>query len=113
MKVYTLKSCDTCKKAVKWLNDQSIAYQQFDIRNDGLGSETVEHIVRSSGWENALNRRSTTWRFLDESQKSGLNAEKATELILENPTLMKRPAFVTEQEVMVGFTEDVKAWLKA
>ncbi len=113
MRVYTLKSCDTCKKAIKWLNDQGVAYEQFDIRTDGIESETVEHIVRSAGWENALNRRSTTWRALDESQKNGLTPEKAVGLIMDNPTLMKRPAFVTEQEVMVGFGDDVKAWLRA
>lgn len=112
MKVYTLKSCDTCKKAVKWLNDQNIEFHQHDIRDDGLDRETTEHIVRSAGWENVLNRRSTTWRHLDESEKANPGPEMAIDLIASHPTLMKRPAFVTEQEVMVGFDETVKNWLK-
>lgn len=113
LKVYTLKSCDTCKKALKWLDAEGIGYVNHDVRSDVLMREDVEYLVRSLGWENALNRRSTTWRGLDESDKADMDAQKAIRLIVDHPTLLKRPVFVTEHEVMAGFSDDVRAWLKA
>ena len=113
MIVYTLSTCDTCRKALKWLEENNVSHENRDIRKDRLSSPDIEHIVRSVGWENALNRRSTTWRGLSDAQKKGLDASKAVDLIAANPTLMKRPAFVTEQEVMVGWNDAVKAWLTA
>ena len=107
MKIYVLKNCDTCKKALKWLDGESIAYQNHDVRADGLSRETIANIVTSAGWEAALNRRSTTWRELDEDQKTDVDAAKAVDLIEANPTLLKRPVFVIGGNMIVGF--DAKA----
>lgn len=112
MIVYTLKTCDTCKKALKWLDAEGIAYENRDVRADGISEETVQHIVSSLGWEKALNRRSTTWRNLPDADKESLDHDKAVALILNNATIMKRPVFVTEQEVMGGFDDAVRGWLK-
>ena len=112
MKVYHLKTCETCRKTLKWLLEEGIAHDPHEVREDGLQTPQVEHIVRSLGWENAVNKRSTTWRNLSNGDKDGLDAEKAVELIVANPTLMKRPVFVTEQEVMAGFSQPVKDWLQ-
>ncbi|MFD0915952.1 Spx/MgsR family RNA polymerase-binding regulatory protein [Pseudahrensia aquimaris] len=113
MIVYTLKSCDTCKKALKWLDAEGIAYENRDVRADGISPDTIRTIVSSLGWEKALNRRSTTWRNLPQSQKDALDAEKAIALIEDNATIMKRPVFVTEHEIMGGFDDSVRDWLKS
>lgn len=112
MKVFVLKSCDTCRKALRWLDEHGVAYTAQDIRADGLSRGDLEHIVRSVGWDNAINRRSTTWRQLDDTERAVDGPEDTIALIAKHPTLMKRPAFVTEQEVMVGFTDDVRSWLQ-
>jgi len=103
MDVYSLKSCDTCRKAVKWLAAQEIAATVFDIRTDGISKATISAAVGALGWEKVLNRRSTSWRNLDEAQKQDITAEKAISLIADNPTLMKRPLFVCGQSYVVGF----------
>ena len=112
MIVYTLKSCDTCKKALKWLDAEGIAYENRDVRADGVSAETVQHIVSSLGWEKALNRRSTTWRNLPDSDKGSVDHDKAIALIMDNSTIMKRPVFVSEHKVMGGFDEAVREWLQ-
>ncbi len=113
MKIYTLKNCDTSKKALKWLEAEGIAYDNHDVRADGTNASWVAPIVESLGWETALNRRSTTWRNLDDAVKQGIDKSKAVSLIVEHPTLMKRPVFVTANEVICGFDAKAQTALKA
>ena len=107
--VYPLKNCDTCKKAIKWLEAEGIEFKNHDVRADGLAPETIIQIVETLGWEKALNRRSTTWRNLDESQKADVDDAKAIELIGEHETLLKRPVFVSDIEMVAGFDERARA----
>lgn len=113
MKIYTLKNCDTCRKAIKWLDGQGIVYENHDVRADGLTAADVGPLMEAVGWEVLLNRRSTTWRGLSDSQKSDIDDAKAEALIVENPTLMKRPVFVRAESVSVGFTADIQKELSA
>ncbi len=109
--VYTLKSCDTCRKAVKWLADNNIAADIHDIRSDGISPHVIAAAIDKLGWEKVLNRRSTTWRGLDESLKQALTPAKAATLIAENPTLMKRPLFVSGGDYVIGFDKTAQARL--
>ena len=112
MKIYGIKTCDTCRKAIKALNDADKAYALIDVRADGLTTEDIEAIVRAVGFEKALNRRSTTWRGLDEVDKDGLDNDRAVQLISEHPTLLKRPAISDGQTTTVGWDKAVQAtWL--
>jgi arsenate reductase len=107
--VYTLKNCDTCKKALKWLEAEGVEFKNHDVRADGLSNETITEIVETLGWEKALNRRSTTWRNLDEEQKADVDNAKAIALIGKYETLLKRPVFVTDIEMIAGFDERARA----
>ena len=111
MKVYTLKACDTCRKALKWLTENEIPFQNHDVRSDGLDASDVEPLMKALGWEKLVNRKSTTWRNLSDEQKSDLDDAKAVQLITDNPTLMKRPVFLSDKDVMAGFNEDVRTRL--
>ncbi|MGB3457470.1 MAG: Spx/MgsR family RNA polymerase-binding regulatory protein [Litorimonas sp.] len=112
MKVYALKSCDTCRKAVKALKEAGQAFELIDVRADGLPREDIARIVEAVGYESALNRRSTTWRALDAPDKAGLDNVKAVQLIENHPTLMKRPAILEGDRVTVGWKADAQdAWL--
>jgi len=113
MKVYTLKNCDTCKKALKWLEAEGIAFDNHDIRADGTEASWVAPIVEALGWEIAINRRSTTWRGLPDADKQGITNDKAVSLIVEHPTLMKRPVFVREGSIVCGFDTKAQAAIKA
>jgi len=109
--VYTLKSCDTCRKALKWLESNNIKANVHDIRSDGSSADVIATAIDSLGWEKVLNRRSTTWRGIDENLKQDMTAKKATALIVENPTLMKRPLFVSDGVHVVGFDKAAQSWL--
>lgn len=113
MIVYTLKACDTCRRALKWLDDEGIAYTNHDVRADGMNAPTASQIVQKLGAQKAVNKRSTTWRGLSDEQKDGLDEDSAIALIVDNPTLMKRPVFDRNGALLAGFDAKIQAALKA
>lgn len=111
IKFYGLKSCDTCKKATQWLKDSGPEFQVIDVRADGVEQSRIEAWVDAVGWETVLNRRSTTWRGLCDTDKEGIDTVKAVSLMVANPTLIKRPVFEKDGQVFVGFSDAVKSAL--
>lgn len=103
--VYGIKNCDTVKKARRWLDEHDVAYTFHDFRIDGLSTEIVDEWTKDLGWEALVNRRSTTWRNLDDDTKDNLSADNVVALLLDNPTLIKRPVVQTSGAVLVGFKE--------
>jgi len=106
MHLYGISNCDSTGKARKWLKDHAIDYRFHDYRSDGLDAGLIEHLEAAAGWEALLNRRSASWRRLSESERSNLNREKAMRLMLEHPTLIKRPLLETGSVLLVGFADE-------
>ncbi len=104
--VYGIKNCDSVKKALKWLENNGITFQFHDLRQDGIEQVDLKQWVDAVGWEVLLNRRSTSWRQLDESDKTNIDANKAISLMLDNPTLIKRPVITQGKSLLVGFKEN-------
>lgn len=102
--LYGIKNCDTVKKARTWLEQNNIAYQFHDFRADGLDKQQVNNWISELGLETLVNKRSTTWKELDETTKNQLNAN-ALEVIVANPTLIKRPLLDTGKQKHVGFKD--------
>jgi len=100
--VYGIKQCDTCRKALKWLTAQGINHQFHDFRVDGLQAALLQGWLASPFAGKLVNRRSTTWRKLSEAQRQS-EGESLLKLLLQFPTLVKRPVFVTDQIVAIGF----------
>ncbi|MEK9670972.1 MAG: Spx/MgsR family RNA polymerase-binding regulatory protein [Rhodospirillaceae bacterium] len=108
-----LKSCDTCKKALKWLDAEGIRHEIKDVRADGVPPRDLARWLKAVGWENLVNKSSTTWRGLPEAAKADLDAAKAKALLAERPTLIKRPVFDSGGTVIVGFRDAQRDALKA
>lgn len=104
--LYGIKNCDTVKKARKWLDDQGIAYRFHDYRVDGLDETLLQSFNSALGWETMLNKRSTSWRQLSDAQKETLNEQSALQLMLEIPTLIKRPILDTGEHMLIGFNAE-------
>jgi arsenate reductase len=108
--VYGIKQCDTCRKALKWLTGKDINHRFHDFRVDGLDKDLLKGWLDSSYAGNLVNRRSTTWRQLSDEQR-GFEGDELLELLLQHPTLIKRPVFFTDEIVAVGFKPDELAEL--
>lgn len=102
--LFGIKNCDTCRKACQWLETQGIDHEFHDLREDKFTSEILSAWLAEADWTELLNRRSTTWRNLDEGEKSCENAEQAMSLMLRHPTLVKRPVLARPEGITVGFS---------
>lgn len=101
--LYGIKNCDTVKKARKWLEAQQQDYKFHDVRSDGISANDIQRWMDSVDWETLVNKRSTTWKQLDDDSKNNLSKDTAEALLLANPTLIKRPVLEHKQTVTVGF----------
>ena len=107
-----LKNCDTCRKAKKWLEGEGISFEYQDVRADGLKTDDVRTWLETLGVDVLLNKRGTTWRTLDDSEKENVDLEKAADLIVKYPSLMKRPLFIKDDQLIVGFKKEQMDQLK-
>lgn len=101
--LYGIPNCDTVKKARTWLDQNNVEHQFHDFRKDGVDAAQVKQWIADLGVDTLINKRSTSWKALTDEQKSGLNESTALELILESPTLIKRPLLDKDGELQVGF----------
>lgn len=104
--LYGIKNCDTVKKARRWLESHNVDYQFHDFREDGVDKKQLSSWVQTLGWEKLVNKRSTTWRNLSEKEKNISSDTEAVSLLLDNPTLVKRPVTEDKNILLVGFKEE-------
>lgn len=106
MKLFGLKNCDSCKKAMKALGAAGIQFDFVDIRAEADLAAKVPLWLDKAGVKALVNTRSTTWRGLDEAQRARAESDPAG-LLAENPTLIKRPVVETGDTVFVGWSDKV------
>jgi arsenate reductase len=101
--LYGIKACDTMKKARTWLDEQGLTYSFHDYKSVGIDRAHLEHWCNEHGWQTLLNRAGTTFRKLEEAQKTDLDQAKAIELMLAQPSMIKRPVLDLGSRTLVGF----------
>ncbi len=102
--IYGIPSCDTCRKARKWLTENNREHTFHDLRQDGLDIQMLDRWAKTLDWQKLLNTRSLTWRKIPEVDRAGMTKNRAMALMIEQPTLVKRPVLECEEFVAVGFT---------
>lgn len=101
--LYGIPNCDTVKKARTWLDQHAIAFAFHDVRKDGLSAECVDNWCQRTDWELLVNKRSTTWKQLDEQVKHSLARDTVVSILVQYPTLIKRPVLDTGKHIEIGF----------
>ncbi len=107
--MYGIKNCDTIKKARAWLETRGVAYTFHDYKTAGIDRRHLERWCREHGWEAVCNRSGTTFRKLPHAQTLNVDARKAVALMLEHPSMIKRPILAVDGQILVGFTPEVYA----
>ncbi|SFS43947.1 arsenate reductase [Brevundimonas viscosa] len=107
--LYGIPNCDTVKKARVWLDQHGVAYGFHDYKKLGIDPATLADWVAAHGWETVLNRAGTTFRGLPPEAKADLDAGKAIELMLAQPSMIKRPVLEVDGRTTVGFKPEVYA----
>ncbi len=103
--VYGIKSCDTCRRARKYLTENDIEHSFHDVRDDGLDIQMLERWTDRIGWEKLLNKKSLTWRKIPEVDRNDMTRDKALAAMIDKPTLIKRPVLESPAFIAVGFSE--------
>jgi Spx/MgsR family transcriptional regulator len=113
MKVYGLKKCSTCLKALTWLDAHSVPYVFIDYREEPIQSaDLLAWSEQLGGWDKLVNRASMTWRNLSDHERSAQSEPQWLALIAAYPALVRRPlVLLSDGQVMVGFQE--KRWQQA
>jgi arsenate reductase (glutaredoxin) len=104
--IYGIRNCDTMKKARAWLESHDMAHGFHDYKVSGIDRATLEKWVEAVGWEVLLNRAGTTFRKLPDAAKENIDERKAIELMLEQPSMIKRPVLARGRTLLVGFSEE-------
>ena len=107
--LYGIKACDTMKKARTWLDEHQVDYAFHDYKSVGIDRANLEKWCNEHGWQTILNRAGTTFRKLDDAQKADLDQAKAIELMLAQPSMIKRPVLDLGDRTLIGFKPDIYA----
>ena len=106
--IYGIKNCDTMKKARAWLDKQGVVYAFHDYKTAGIDRERLEKWAKKVGWETLLNRAGTTFKKLPDKEKDGVTEKKAIALMLDQPSMVKRPVLdLGGGKLLVGFKPEL------
>ncbi len=104
--LYGIPNCDSVRQARKWLDGHSIPYRFHDFRRDGLTERELEHWLNTLNLEELVNRRSMSWGKLDTDQRNMLSrgiSKNTITILLQHPTLIKRPLLEWKEGILIGF----------
>ncbi len=107
--LYGIKACDTMKKARTWLDEHGQNYEFHDYKSAGIDRAYLEAWCNEHGWQTVLNRAGTTFRKLDDAAKADLDQARAIELMLAQPSMIKRPVLDLGDRTLIGFKPDLYA----
>ena len=104
--IYGIANCDTMKKARAWLSEHGVEYGFHDYRKLGIDERRLRGWVDELGWQALLNRRGMTWRKLPQPVRDEIDQTSAIALMLDNPSIIRRPVLDTGKARHVGFSPD-------
>jgi arsenate reductase len=94
------------KKARAFLDGHGVAYEFHDYKVVGIDRARLQGWAARVGWEALLNRTGTTFRKLPEADREGLSEKKAIDLMLAQPSMIRRPVLEAGPKLLVGFKPD-------
>src|ERR1044072_962489 len=110
--IYGIKNCDTMKKARRWLESHRVPHDLHGDKVSGIERAKLAAWIEAVGWEVLLNRAGTTFRKLPDEAKANIDEAKAIALMLEQPSMIKRPVLERGKTLLVGFSPEKYAALK-
>ncbi|MBI1890773.1 MAG: ArsC family reductase [Burkholderiales bacterium] len=106
--LYGIPNCDQVKKARAWLAARKVPHTFHDFKKSGINLLLIDGWLKHVSWETLINRKGTTWRGLSEGMKASItDLDAAKALMLEQPSVIKRPVLCTDTATHVGFSDDL------
>ncbi len=111
MLVLVYRKCSTCQKALKWFEDNQIAFDERPIKEENPTYEELKEWYAKSGLplKKFFNTSGLLYKEMQLKDKlPGMSEEEQLQLLATNGKLVKRPLVVGEDFVLTGFKE--KEW---
>ncbi len=106
--LYGIPNCDTVKKARTWLDRNGITYAFHDFKKAGIERAMIEIWLADVAWDVLVNRKGTTWRGLSDERKAAVkDSASAADVMLESPSVIKRPVLNIGGHTHVGFSDEL------
>lgn len=106
--IYGIPNCDTIKKTLDWFAKNKIPFKFHDYKKAGISKEKLATWCKQVGWEILLNKKSSTWRGLEKEEQEQIKTQaKAIALMLQQNSIIKRPVIELENNLLVGFDENI------
>ena len=113
IELYGLSNCDKVQAAKKWLNENNIAFDFHDFKDNVLNKSLITEWIKQKGLDILINKKSTTWRNFPEKERNLLLSENtAPDMLIDYPALIKRPVLVHKINIIVGFNKNEYLLLK-
>jgi arsenate reductase len=107
--VYGIKNCDTMKKSFAWLEANGVEYTFVDYKKAGVAESHLPDWIKRVGWEKLLNTRGLMWKKLTDAERADVDAAKAHRLMIQYPSMIKRPVLDTGKTLLIGFDPEIYA----
>jgi arsenate reductase len=114
IQVYGIPNCGTCKKALMWLQSNSIEYEFINTKETPPKSEMIQNWMKSLGSAPMRNTSGQSYRALGDEKKNWTD-QQWIDAFANDAMLLKRPIFVKDgTAVLVGFRDEavIKTKLK-
>lgn len=113
IQIYTTPSCASCRKAKKWFDQYNIPYSEKNIFSIKLSREDIYKMLANSenGFDDIISTRSKVFKE-KKLNPDAMTSQELIEFIIENPSVLKRPIIINENELQVGYNnEDITIFL--
>ena len=104
--IYGIRNCDTMKKARAWLDAHGVDYRFHDYKALGIDRSRIESWADHAGWEKIINRAGMTFRKLPDADKTDLTRDRAIDLMVAQPSMIRRPVVDHDGDLLIGFDDD-------
>jgi len=105
--IYGIKNCSTMKKAFDKLTMLGLEYEFFDYKKQAINKPILANWVKQAGIDKVLNTKGTTYRKLSDAQKAQIkqDVDGTLDMMIAQPSMIKRPIVVSDNELIIGFDE--------
>ncbi len=108
IKIYTISSCTSCKKAKTWLNNHQLPYKEQNLGKEPLTKEEILTILSKTenGVESIVSSKKNRYAKALNCDIDELSVSEVIDLIQENPRILKSPILIDDKRLQVGYKED-------
>ena len=113
IKIYTVSSCTSCKKAKNWLNAHQLTYNEHNLGKEAITKEEILDILMKTenGVASIVSSKNRYAKSLD-CDIEELSVSEVIDITTANPRILKSPILIDEKRLQVGYKEDdIRAFL--